>query len=173
MMKKGEKGFTLIELLVVIAVIGILAGVILASLNNARAKARDARRISDLSEIKKALELYYSDFGYYPASSCGWDCNGYAYSGNSTWTTLASSLAPYIKLPNDPVNSGGYPWDTNGYTYAYGNVGRTVYSPQYDLVAQFETANPYRCSIKQYRYFFNTVPWCGSFSGQLYDASPN
>lgn len=58
-MQKKEKGFTLIELLVVIAIIGILSSVVLASLNSARQKGRDARRISDLKQLQLALELYY------------------------------------------------------------------------------------------------------------------
>ncbi len=69
-MKKLTKGFTLIELLVVIAIIGILSSVVLASLNTARQKARDARRISDLKNIQLALELYAdSNQGSYPTSS--------------------------------------------------------------------------------------------------------
>lgn len=52
-----EKGFTLIELLVVIAVIGLLSSVILASLNNARKKGRDTRRIEDLRQIGNEIAI--------------------------------------------------------------------------------------------------------------------
>ncbi|MCH8050209.1 type II secretion system protein [Patescibacteria group bacterium] len=65
--KKG--GFTLIELLVVIAIIGILSSVVLASLNTARQKARDARRISDLGQVQLALELYFDSCTQYPPDS--------------------------------------------------------------------------------------------------------
>jgi prepilin-type N-terminal cleavage/methylation domain-containing protein len=61
-----ERGFTLIELLVVIAIIGILASVVLASLNSARQKSRDARRISDVQQIKLGLELFFDQAGTYP-----------------------------------------------------------------------------------------------------------
>ena len=58
-MMRSTKGFTLIELLVVIAIIGILSSVVLASLNSARKKGRDARRVADLKQLQLALELYY------------------------------------------------------------------------------------------------------------------
>ncbi len=68
-MKTSNKGFTLIELLVVIAIIGILSSVVLASLNSARQKARDARRIADIKQIQLALELYAdSNSGSYPTA---------------------------------------------------------------------------------------------------------
>jgi len=50
---KNSFGFTLIELLVVIAIIGILAAVILSSLNTARNGAEDARVQSELDSLSK------------------------------------------------------------------------------------------------------------------------
>lgn len=92
----GHRGFTLIELLVVIAIIGILASIILASLNSARQKGRDARRIADLKSIQLALELYFDS----PASGQ----NSYP-----AGTSLAGLVSAYIPaLPLDPLNSGVY-----------------------------------------------------------------
>lgn len=64
-------GFTLIELLVVLAIIGILAGLVLASLSSSRARARDAQRKSDLRQIRTALSLRQVDIGSYPNYDTG------------------------------------------------------------------------------------------------------
>jgi len=61
-----QKGFTLIELLVIIIIIIILAGISIIALDGQRAKARDAKRISDVKQIRTALEFYFSDEGEYP-----------------------------------------------------------------------------------------------------------
>jgi prepilin-type N-terminal cleavage/methylation domain-containing protein len=65
----SKRGFTLIELLVVIAIIGILSSIVLASLNSARQRGRDARRISDIKQIQLALELYYDANSAYPSGT--------------------------------------------------------------------------------------------------------
>ncbi len=57
--KTNTRGFTLIELLVVIAIIGILASVVLASLNSARDKGADAAIKSNLNNARAQAELYY------------------------------------------------------------------------------------------------------------------
>lgn len=85
--KEGNGGFTLIELLVVIAIIGILASIVLASLNTARKKGRDARRVADMKQVQLALELYY-------------DANSSKYPLGTSMAPLAST---YIStVPSDP-----------------------------------------------------------------------
>ncbi|MFA6410930.1 MAG: type II secretion system protein [Candidatus Buchananbacteria bacterium] len=63
---KNKKGFTLIELLVVIAIIGLLSTLAVVSLNSARQKARDAKRVADIRQVQTALELYFNDKNSYP-----------------------------------------------------------------------------------------------------------
>ena len=64
---RKNRGFTLIELLVVIAIIGLLSTLAVVALNSARAKSRDAKRVSDIKSLQTALELYYQDANSYPA----------------------------------------------------------------------------------------------------------
>jgi prepilin-type N-terminal cleavage/methylation domain-containing protein len=93
MMKSTRRGFTLIELLVVIAIIGILSSVVLASLNTARKKGRDARRVADIKQLQLALELYYDANGAYPTAIS---------------TTTLVSPGFIAALPGDPSNQIAY-----------------------------------------------------------------
>ena len=104
-MVRHNKGFTLIELLVVIAIIGILSSVVLASLNSAREKSRDAKRVSDIKQLQLALELYYDSEGGYPSA-----------------LSIATLVTPgYIAaVPTDPSTSAAY-------SYAALSTGCTSY----------------------------------------------
>lgn len=90
----GSRGFTLIELLVVIAIIGILSSIVLASLNSARVKGKDAARMADVKSLKTAMELYYDNNGGYPTSNGS--SNGDVRLDDAV---LVSKLAPYISMP--------------------------------------------------------------------------
>ncbi len=122
-----QSGFTLIELLVVIAIIGLLASIILASLNTARAKGRDARRLADLHSIETALALYASDNnGKYPVSvGSTWSANcsqygSYPTSGPTGYIpNLAPQYIPILPLDPNPISTYGcYLYVSNGIDYA-------------------------------------------------------
>ena len=103
-MSKKQKGFTLIELLVIISIIGFLGTLAMTSLNSARIKARDAKRMADLRQIQKALDLYYDTNKVYPIASYARSYNPGG-AGTAGWNTLKTALAPYIALPKDPLNN--------------------------------------------------------------------
>jgi len=128
-----RKGFTLIELLVVISIISLLATLSYGALQNARAKARDARRVADIKQIATAMNLYYDQSGHYPyingvADINGKRCIGVA-DGDNCWsgtcgvlpsTSLINNLAPYISnLPLDPSDR-----EVNAYLYGRGTFAR-------------------------------------------------
>lgn len=142
-------GFTLLEVLLAISVIAILTGVLLSNLNEAGMSSRDKTRKASLDELQLAIELYKSQYGYYPAEGCGFDDpilpdetpDDVDWDGNSVWTgdgphsnSWANTTAceEYIvglvpdfihELPSDPkdelTDNMGYLYRTNSAGSAY------------------------------------------------------
>jgi len=137
--KSKVKGFTLIELLVVIAIIGILSSVVLVSLNTARAKARDVKRLSDMHQMQIALEFYYNSFGRYPNSDYA-GCGGWDSSGNGTFITplvLNNFLPTHLLDSTINDNCGNYAY----YRYSAGSYGCVGYAYYVLGVRNMETSN--------------------------------
>lgn len=155
--KVAKSGFTLIELLVVIAIIGVLASIVLASLNNARRKSRDARRITDVKQIQLALELYFDgESNTYPASST--TCNSTTNYGLEVLKTEG-----YIpQVPRDPLSSGS----NNCYNYA--TTGSSPFTT-YHLGAVVEDIGN---SALTGDSDFNSTGWTNAFHGLSNASSP-
>ena len=93
-----KRGFTLIELLVVIAIIGILASVVLASLNSARDKGSDAAIKSNLNNIRAQAEIVYDDDGRVYTNVCAntnvqrgvAEASGTCYDDDDEWAAEAA-----------------------------------------------------------------------------------
>lgn len=142
---RSSAGFTLIELLVVIAIIGVLASVVLASLNQARSKARDTQRLSDVRTMIQAWEAAYNDTGVYPALGNHDEC-----SGNANWQTadFATAVEDWLPvLPVDPINtaiSGSLPYAGNNYGYCVFRMGpgNATYGGKNFFAISFRLENP-------------------------------
>ena len=129
---KNGTGFTLIELMVVISIISLLSSIVLASINTARAKARDVVRLAHLKQLQTLIEIYRDSAGYVPETNrygipgsqavhCtegGWDTSfddGIApdpdcgpgfmqfLTSNSGGGAFSGNLTSQI--PNDPINN--------------------------------------------------------------------
>ncbi len=153
-----KKGFTLIELLVVISIISFLSSIVLASLNTARAKARDVQRISDMKQLQNALELYRNDHGSYPVQNNWTSC----YSSPGINTALRGLIdGGYIKqIPVDPFG-GSSTKDNNCWNYEYKDGTPQGYwcegeNTGYAYSLRFTTENPLPSSWLK---FYNGQGW--------------
>lgn len=120
-MTDKQKGFTLIELLVTMGIIAVLAGMAVFNFNQARMRARDVQRKSDLSQLQNALELYKNDNGLYPANLT-----------NQTTTLVTPGYAKTVFV--DPKGLGAW------YDYTYTTTDQKSYTISTCLENSADTA---------------------------------
>jgi prepilin-type N-terminal cleavage/methylation domain-containing protein len=131
--QQNKRGFTLIELLVVIAIIGLLSTMSVLALNQARARARDAKRLSDVKQIQTALELYYNEEGQYPVATL-------VDPGDVISSSAGNIYLASVPTPPTPVDGNTCPTLQPKYTYTKtaGGTGGS-YTINYCLGATINT----------------------------------
>ena len=135
-----SSGFTLVELLIVMAIIGIIASIGLGGFYSSQAKARDAKRKANLSQIADALELYYNDKAKYPAAGtganvgkimgCGAGGTTVCTWGETAFSNTTTGTVYMTKLPTDPL--------PDRYKYYYKTASS---NSKYQLYARLENEN--------------------------------
>ncbi len=103
--QKNKKGFSILELVIVAAIISLLATIAIAAFKRVGINARNESRKSNLIQVSKALELYFSNNGSYPDTFLDWRgaCTtrgSFPDTGDSAWIPNFSSYMR--RLPHDP-----------------------------------------------------------------------
>ncbi len=119
--QKNNKGFTLIELLVVVAIIGLLSSIVLASLNSARTRAKDAAIKEAAYQLSTVMAFNYNDYGDYCNLQSGWiTASGPTYTCNQifsgTYAVKARDICANI------FNNAGDIWGPTGAYRIYSNT---------------------------------------------------
>jgi general secretion pathway protein G len=115
--RTSPNGFTLIELLIAIMIISVLVGIGIMSFLSSQTKSRDSQRKSDLANIARSLEMYYSDKGRYPDATGGL-INGIEWGEEFADDTVTGGAVYMVKLPSDPgAGTYYYSIDTNGVAF--------------------------------------------------------
>lgn len=121
---RREKGFTLVELLVVVVVLAVLAAIVLPKFMDSGKRSKESAQKSDLKIIQNAVQLFYTDTGYYPAAlddltqADGSTVKVYDGSADIALATTTDYHGPYLQeVPNDPVKNVAFT-----YTKADGKV---------------------------------------------------
>ena len=66
-MQESDGGFTLIELLIVIVILGVLAGIVVFAVGNARSDSATSACKADVKTVNTAAEAYKATNGSYPS----------------------------------------------------------------------------------------------------------
>ena len=109
-----KKGFTLIEVLVAATIIAVLISIGVVSYASVNKRSRDAKRKSDIEQLRSALEMYRSDYGSYPANPLAPNFDNVSVLQDALVTTDAYMPS----LPSDPKSTQKYRYKATS-LYAY------------------------------------------------------
>lgn len=159
-MARQKKAFTLIELLIVIAIIGVLASIVLVSLNSARNKSRDAAIRAEVRILTTLFHQQFADTGSYTSLQSGWDDNEASCNnsfGSSAYAAAARAVCVSV---------------INNYTGGAVNVFHTGVNPatfssntDFSIMARLNTGNYFCMGSSGRTYEGPGNPGTGSWTG--------
>ena len=156
-------GFTIVELLIVIVVIGILAAIVIVAFNGVQARANDSHRVSDVDNLKKFMEVFYIDNGYYPGSGNIANANA----ATALSSGVLQGLSPEALRAPDATSSIVSSWGqwagsvtTDGMDYSY----KTFYADDSNCTGLTEQCTKYQIYYKtaadgSYKTFRSASGW--------------
>lgn len=163
--RKLQHGFTLVELMLVMVIMAILALIGLNTFMGSQKRSRDSRRKGDLTQVSKALEMYFNDNGRYPSSGIGGTIQGC--SGGTVDCAWGGQFADTTKNP-DTIYMQKLPADPQNYSYTYESDGNGTF---YRLYARLENKDDTAVQVGGVPQVYTAT--CGSIACNYVIVSPN
>ncbi len=120
MHKHQKQAFTLVELIIVVTILAILATISFMSFQWYTSKTRDSKRVSELRNIEKWLQIYQTQVGKYPEPDDKISWRFWLVHLIYSWkiNTKLQQILKLSELPKDPVNQELYNyWITKDWRY--------------------------------------------------------
>jgi type II secretion system protein G len=136
-----KKGFTLVELLVVITIISLLTVITVSQFQTAKKKSNDVARKGDLNAVSKALQMYFNDYGVFPATDV------IVWGGTFEDSSVNPAYVYMKKLPRENY--------TTAKPYCYktsADLKKYAIFAQLENTVDKECANTYMCNGVSYCY---------------------
>lgn len=156
--KKTHTGFTLVELMITVGIIAVLTAIVMTNFANAKAKARDGKRVSDINQLQVSLELFFDRCGRYPIVASELPSLTDTGNGCPTGITLGTFLS---KLPTAP-SPGSYVYRVNDTTTP------TDYTLQATLEAYNQALVDDIDTTSSYAIYPTSASPCGDTSAPYY-----
>lgn len=151
MIMKKTQGFTLIELLVVIAIVSLLSSVLYSGLQESRARGQDTAKVSQISEVKKALAVYTSDGRSMPGNVSDYS-SGMAIEGDTAFDVPMQVLVDSGHLSAIPRSL-----DDDKFTYAKVSDDQAIFGVDLDSDSTSNSLPKTACAYK-YHWAMSNLP---------------
>jgi len=156
---KNRDGFTLAEVLLAVLIIGILAIAVFVILDYIRIKSADAKRVTDINKIDKALEVYYDKYAFYP---------------DTLSDLLEDGFLSFVPIPATDAGQSEYsyvPLGANGICTGF-HLGASLRDKSHDvLIGDSDSYPGIPCAGAKTKDFDGTAVYCKS--GEIGEGSKN
>jgi general secretion pathway protein G len=115
---RNQKGMTLLEIMIVLVILGGLITILATQVSGSLKKAKMKEARIQISEVGKALDMYFTDCNQFPSTEEGLQALVAAPASCTNW-----GPDPYMKKINKDPWGGDFVYESTGNAYTLKSLG--------------------------------------------------